>query len=166
MKQKIFLAALASLALFSACNKESRIVPVQILLTDKPTSLEEVNVEITGINVKLSSDTSGWIALDTKAGVYNLLALQNGTTAVLANGTVPDGILTEIRFVLGNNNTIKEGGQVKPLVIPSGSESGLKVKIDKGLKETLNTFVLDFDSSLSVKEESDGYKLRPVIRLK
>ncbi len=139
---------------------------MQILLTDNPADFEEVNVEITGIQVKLSKDTSSWTSLTTNAGVYNLLTLQNGITTALAQGNVPDGILKEVRFILGSKNNVKVNGVYEPLVIPSGEESGLKIKIDKDLGETLNTFTLDFDAALSIKEENDGYKLRPVIKLK
>ena len=159
------MAAICTTLVLS-CKKENKNVPVQILLTDNPVAYEEVNVEITGIQVKLDKDTSAWVTLNTNAGVYDLLTLQNGVTDTLANGTVPDGVLKELRFILGSNNSVKVNGSVEPLVIPSGGESGLKVKIDKHLGETLNTFVLDFDAALSIKEEADGYKLRPVIKLK
>ncbi len=168
MNLKLILALilLGSSVLYYSCAKDEKTVPVQILLTDNPTAYDEVNVEITGIQVKLNKDTNGWVSLDTDQGVYNLLALQNGLTDTIAKGNVPEGILKEIRFILGSNNTIKVNGEVKPLVIPSGSESGLKVKIDKDLGETLNTFILDFDAALSIKEENGTYKLQPVIKLK
>jgi len=166
MNWKLSLAAFSFCAVLFACKKEDKQVPVQIVLTDNPTAFDEVNVDITDIRVKLDKDTTAWISLNTKAGVYNLLALQNGIMDTLATGTAPTGILREVRFILGSRNTVKVNGVVQPLVIPSGSESGLKVKIDKHLGETLNSFVLDFDAALSIKEENDGYKLRPVIKLK
>lgn len=168
MKWKLFLPALAvcSFSLYYSCKKDNGRVPVQILLTDNPTAYDEVNVDIRGIQVKMSNDTSGWVSLETNAGIYNLLALQNGITDTLATGDVPDGVLKEIRFILGSNNTVMVNGKTEPLTIPSGSESGLKIKIDKDLGETLNTFLLDFDAALSIKEENGGYKLRPVIKLK
>ena len=43
--------------------------------------------------------------------------------------------------------------------------SGLKIKIDKRLEETLNSFELDFDAASSIKEENGNYRLDPVIRL-
>jgi hypothetical protein len=152
--------------IYVSCKKENNKVPVQILLTDNPVAYDEVNVEITGIQVKLDKDTTDWISLETERGIYDLLKLQNGLTDTIAVGDVPEGILKEVRFILGSNNTLKVGGETRPLVVPSGSESGLKVKIDKKLGETLNTFILDFDAALSIKEESDGYKLRPVIKIK
>jgi hypothetical protein len=167
MNWKVPITALVLIGItYTACKKEDKQVPVQILLTDNPTAYDEVNVEITGIQVNMRNDSTGWVTLETEKGIYNLLALQNGLTDTIAKGTIPDGVLKEVRFILGSNNTVKVNGEVKPLVIPSGSESGLKIKIDKDLGETLNTFILDFDAALSIKEENGGYKLRPVIKLK
>jgi hypothetical protein len=38
--------------------------------------------------------------------------------------------------------------------------------VDKKLQQTIETILIDFDAALSVKEETDGYKLKPVIKLK
>ena len=70
-----------------------------------------------------------------------------------------------MRFVLGSDNTVLVDGISHDLQTPSAESSGLKIKIDKALNETLNTFTLDFDAALSVKEEAGNYKLEPVIRL-
>ena len=151
---------------FAACKKENSSAPVKIYLTDAPAAYEEVNVEITAVRVKMDKEPEEWIDLETKAGVYNLLALQNGVSTVLAEDELPTGVVKEIRLILSNNNTIRVNGQTHPLVIPSGAESGLKIKIDKHLQETLNDITIDFDAGLSVKEEDNGYKLRPVVRMK
>jgi hypothetical protein len=84
----------------------------------------------------------------------------------LAQDNVPAGVLKEVRFILGSGNYVVVGGTRYDLATPSAEDSGLKIKIDKDLGATLNTFVLDFDADLSVKEENGNYKLMPVIRLK
>ena len=160
----ISLAIVSAIGLLS-CKKDTS-VPVQIMLTDKPASYDEVNVNIVGIRVKTSKDTSGWIDVAVNPGVYNLLTLQNGVSTELAKGDVPQGRLKEVRFILGSDNTVKVNGTTYPLITPSAEHSGLKVKIEKDLGETLNTFTLDFDASLSIKEENGAYKLDPVIKLK
>ncbi len=167
MKTKLLAAALlvCSTAFYFSCKKDSS-VPVKILLTDKPAAYDEVNVHIIGMRVKTSKDESNWIDIKVNPGVYNLLDLQNGVTTVLAEGELPDAVLKEVRFILGANNTVNVNGTSYPLEAPSAEDAGLKVKIDKDLQETLNTFTLDFDASLSVKEENGGYKLRPVINMK
>ncbi|MBB1286170.1 DUF4382 domain-containing protein [Flavisolibacter sp. BT320] len=167
MKTKIVIASFLIVAsLFYVSCKKDNGVPVKILLTDQPAAYDKVNVHIIGIRVKTSQEESRWIDLDVNEGVYDLLTLRNGVTTELANGELPDAILKEVRFILGTNNTVVVNGVTYPLTAPSAEDAGLKVKIDKDLQETLNTFTLDFDAALSVKEENGGYKLLPVIKLK
>jgi hypothetical protein len=85
---------------------------------------------------------------------------------IIAQDEVPQSILKEVRFILGDGNYVVVNGRRYNLQTPSAEEAGLKIKIDKHLDESLNTFMLDFDAALSVKEESTGYKLMPVIKLK
>lgn len=170
-----YLAALIVLAviIFVSCAKENSggTSTLQIRLTDGPTNLVEVNVDIREINVKFSDDssgTNGWISMPTNARVYNLLGLQNGVDTLLASLVLPKDTVKEIRFVLGPNNTVKDSaGAIFPLVIPSGAQSGLKIKVSKKLSATLETLIIDFDAALSVKKEGNAdYKLRPVLKIK
>ena len=169
MKTKLLLVGSLSFlflsVLFIACKKDNKTVPVQLLLTDNPTDYDEVNIHIVGMQVKMNSDDAGWITIDSKDTVVNLLDLQNAITEVIAQDEVPEGVLKEVRFILGSDNTVLVDGISHDLQTPSAESSGLKIKIDKALNETLNTFTLDFDAALSVKEEAGNYKLEPVIRL-
>lgn len=96
----------------------------------------------------------------------DLLTLQNNITTVIAKDTVPSGKVKEVRIILGDGNYIVSGGTRYDLATPSAEESGLKIKIGKDLGLSMNTFVLDFDAALSIKEENNNFKLMPVIRLK
>jgi len=151
---------------FIACNKESRSSTLQVKLTDAPADWDEVNIDLKAVNVNFRDDSTGWVSLETKDTIYNLLGLQNGLDTLIAQGTFPTNTVREVRLVLGDNNTIKANGQVYPLTIPSGATSGLKIKVNKKLNATLETIVLDFNAGASVTEEQDGYKLRPVITVK
>lgn len=151
--------------LLVACKKENTTVPLHLYLTDNPVELDEVNVEIKSVQVKMGQDTTSWLSLDTRDSIYNLLDLQNDST-LLAFDEVPAGVLKEVRFILGARNSVVANGTVYPLATPSAQHSGLKVKVNKALNAQLNSFVLDFDAALSVHEENGAYKLLPVIRLK
>ena len=175
MKRKllIFSAILFTASVvFISCSKDNNqgTSTLNVRLTDNPTAYEQVNVDIREVRVKFSDDTlsnSGWVTLTTYPGIYNLLAYQNGIDTLLGTGVFPTQVVKEIRFVLGPNNTIKDAGVVYPLTIPSGSESGLKLKINKALHATLETIIIDFDAALSVTKEGTGdYKLRPVLRIR
>ena len=151
---------------FFACKKGNNNSTLHIRMTDAPVALEEVNIDLVQVNVKFAKDTTGWVSLETKPGIYNLLGLQNGVDTLIAQGSFPQDVVKEIRLVLGDRNSIKSDGQIYPLTIPSGSESGLKIKISKQLRANLETLLIDFDAALSVKQEIDGFKLRPVLKLK
>ena len=167
MKTKLIalVSFIAVIALYS-CKKENGSTTLQVRMTDAPLAVDEVNIDLQSIEVKFDKDTTKWLTLTTNAGVYNLLGLQNGVDTLIGQATFPTGFLKEIRLIVGTNNSIKVDGQVYPLTIPSGEETGLKIKVDKDLQASIETLLIDFDAALSVKLEADGYKLRPVVRLK
>ncbi|WP_276483830.1 DUF4382 domain-containing protein [Paraflavitalea pollutisoli] len=151
-----------------ACKKDKETTTdLRIRLTDNPYDASEVNVDIRQVRINLQDDSSGWVNLETRAGIYNLLDYQNGIDTLIAQSIVPTGRLKEIRFVLGTQNSIKIANTIYPLTIPSGSESGLKIKLDKQLHAHLDSLVIDFDAAMSVIQEGTGnYKLKPVIKVK
>lgn len=161
----IFSLTAASLLAF-ACQKETSHSTLRIRMTDAPAAYNEVNVDLQQVQVKMASDTSNWVMMDTRSGIYNLLDLQNGIDTLIAQGALPPGVVKEIRLVLGSRNSIKEGDQSYGLTIPSGSESGLKIKVDKALNASVDSLLVDFDAALSVKKQSDSFKLMPVLRIK
>ncbi len=178
--KKIILMLTLSLSVvgFYACSKEDSAgngtTNLRVNLTDAPIDeLDSVYIDIREVRVKMGDDTTsindnGWQTLTATPGIYDLLSYQNGVDTLLATGPVPTGYLQEIRLILGSNNSVVDSfGVVHPLTIPSGSESGLKIKVNRRLNATLDSLLIDFDAALSVKNEgASGYKLRPVIKIK
>ncbi|HUS01080.1 MAG TPA: DUF4382 domain-containing protein [Chitinophagaceae bacterium] len=161
------LLLLAGTITFFSCKKDSSGTSnLKVKLTDAPAAFDQVNVDIREVRVNLRDDSTGWISLNTNAKVYNLLGLQNGVDTLLATGTVQAGTLHEIRLILGPNNTVVVGGVSFPLTVPSGSESGLKIKVGKNITAGIDSVIVDFDAALSIKLEPGGYKLRPVLKIK
>jgi hypothetical protein len=153
--------------LFSACKKDEGESQFNLRLTDAPAAYQEVNIDLVGAAVNFRDDSTGWINLPVRAGVYNLLQLQNGVDTLISSSPLPTGVIKELRLILGLNNSIKVSNVVYPLVIPSGSQSGLKIKISKRIAESIETLVVDFDAALSVHQTGNGnYQLRPVLRIK
>ena len=167
MKTKLIalVSFIAVISLYS-CKKETENSTIKIRMTDAPVAMEEVNIDLQNVEVKFDKDTTKWFTLSANTGIYNLLGLQNGIDTLIAQGTFPTGVLKEVRLIVGDNNTVKVDGQVYPLTIPSGEETGLKIKVNKKLQATIETLIIDFDAALSITQESDGYKLKPVIKLK
>ena len=172
--KSFLIVAIVAAGIFISCSKnssDSGTSTLHVRLTDGPTNLAEVNVDIHEVKVKFSDDTSnvnGWVTMATNVGVYNLLGLQNGVDTLLATAPLPKDVVKEIRFVLGPNNSIKDTlGNVFALKIPSGAESGLKIKVNKKLNADLETLIIDFDAALSIFSTGAGnYMLKPVLKIK
>ena len=159
------IAIVTTLA-FISCSKDKNNYRLDVHLTDAPAAYEEVNMDIQSIKVKLREDSAGWVSLDTKAGIYNLLGLQ-GVDSLIATGTLPSNYVQEIRFYLGSDNTIKVAGQTYPLVMDNGTQTKLMIKINKQINGTLDSLTVDWDANLSIVQEGNGtYRLSPVITVK
>lgn len=171
--KKIQILLVACVAAFAivliSCQKdnESGSTTLKIRMTDAPLLADSVNVDIREVRVNYRGDSSGWVNLNTNAGIYNLLGLQNGVDTLVAVGVIPSNSVKEIRFVLGPDNSIVVAGVNYPLTIPSGSESGLKLKINKQLNGPLDSLLIDFDAALSIHQTGTGdYHLKPVLKIK
>lgn len=150
---------------------------LRIRLTDAPVNYDSVVVNIREVWVKFADEDSasvdsttvdsGWISLATNAGFYDLLSFQNGLDTLIAASSVPTDTLQQIRMILGDGNYIVVDGASYPLSIPSGSQSGLKINLNKILKPVVDSVVIDFDAAASVKQQGNGrYFLRPVLLVK
>jgi hypothetical protein len=168
MKRQFLCLLPLALIVFIACKKDGHTTTdLRIHLTEAPYNAQQVNVDIQQVRVNMRSDSAGWTDLETNAGIYNLLDFQNGLDTLIAQTTVPTGTVKELRLVLGANNSIMIDSVLYPLTIPSGSASGLKIKVDKRLSPGLDSLVVDFDAALSVVLNGNGdYLLKPVLKIK
>ena len=167
----IALTAIASSVIIVACSKDAEDKPtaLKINMTDAPAQYDEVNVDLQEVRVKFrdGDSLSSWMTMNTNAGIYDLLGLTNGVDTLIANDTLPTNVVKEIRLILGPDNTIVVGGNPYPLDIPSGAESGLKIKVNRNLSGSLDSLLIDFDAALSIHQTGTGqYQLRPVLKLK
>lgn len=174
MKRKHLIPLLLScLVWFSACDSDSDstgTAKMEVRMTDSPGDYEEVNLDVQSVQVhkEVDGDESGWITLDEiNPGIYNLLDFANGKDTLLASSTLPAGKISQIRLILGQNNSLKlKDGTVTPLVTPSGQQSGVKLEINAELESDVTyVLLLDFDAAKSVVARGNGqYNLKPVVR--
>jgi hypothetical protein len=166
MKKIVFLFLLA--AAFVSCRKEEGPdfgkASLTFKLIDAPAAYDKVNIDITGIEVKIDDST---INLDVNQGVYNLLDLVNGKDTLLVTEDVPAGRISQIRLILGDNNTIEVNGEVNQLQTPSSQQSGLKLNVDADFEPGIAyEYTIDFDAARSIVETgNDKYILKPVLRV-
>lgn len=167
MKNLLYL--LFFVTVVSACSSEDDSnARLEIRLTDAPGDYEEVNIDIQSVQVNTSTENteSGWKSLAIEPGIYNVLKLTNGLDTLLGSIELPPGRVSQIRLVLGENNTVKIGGDVKPLSTPSAQQSGLKLNVQADLVAGITySITLDFDAARSIVQKGNGgYSLKPVIR--
>ncbi|MCF6132497.1 DUF4382 domain-containing protein [Flavobacterium wongokense] len=168
MKKLIFIAAVIVVGLsFNACSSDSNDsgkYAYKVRMTDAPGPYDEVNIDLQAVEVIGSNGQT--ITLNTTAGIYNLLTLSNGISTMIATSEMGDVKASQIRLLLGNNNTVKLNGIVYPLSTPSADQSGLKINVTQTLLENVeNEILIDFDANTSIVETGAGvYKLKPVLR--
>jgi hypothetical protein len=170
MKKILFplLLLVAGFILFESCRKNNGQAKLAIYLTDDPANYDEVNIEIKEVLVNVSnSGGENWKSVAITPGVYNLLDFRNGLDTLLGSIELPAGKVSQIRMVLGSNNSVKEGTKVYELTTPSAQQSGLKFNVQVELQEGVNYKLwIDFDAGRSVVKagNSGKYILKPVIK--
>jgi hypothetical protein len=150
------------------CSPDEDFGQIKISMVDSPAEYDAVAIFITGIEAHQAGADSngGWISIGAN-GMYDLLTLRNGLSAVIADKNLPAGHYTQIRLLLGEGNNVVVDGQQFPLEIPSGMQSGIKLNHQFTIEPNrLYDLMLDFDAERSViVTGSGGYQLKPVIRL-
>ncbi len=168
------VVAVSAAMLFSGCMDDivipdgfpqPNLTRLNIRMTDAPTNLEEVNIDLRAITIK-GPGASETIELTTNAGIYNLLDYQNGIDTLIASAMLEIDEVRQIRLILGENNTVKVNGEIEELFVPSGAQSGLKILVCLNLEDILEyDLILDFDAQASIHQTGNGrYMMRPVIK--
>ncbi len=171
---------IGALVLSVACspaNDPTRLSPgragLALELVDAPThQVREINVTIE--KVTAHSNVAGWVTVFDQGPVtVDLLTLR---TRVMQLGfaNLPTGKITQIRLYLtegGTQNVVLPDGTISPLKVPSGVQSGIKIKGPFALNSCDTTTVtLDFDGHKSIWYHPTGnggdWILRPVIHTK
>lgn len=148
---------------------------VSVGLTDAPTlDLSSVNIAFTAIRLKPAD--GDWIEFPLDdTGMLNLLDLQGGVTEpLITDEEVPAGPYTEIRLIIDNDSSFvtreSTGDATYTLAVPSGEQSGLKLKGDfEVTADTSTSYTIDFDVRKSIVDPQGqalgNYMLKPVLRL-
>jgi len=166
--KKLILFCLAAMALFS-CNNDDKMARLEVRLTDAPGDYDAVNIDIIGMELHTegAGDNDGWRTIPVNGGIYNILELAGGLDTLLTAAETPAGSISQIRLILGENNSIVVDGKEKPLSTPSAQQSGLKLNVHTTLNEGVTyTMTLDFDAARSIVQKGNGsFSLKPVIRV-
>lgn len=139
---------------------------LEIFMTDDPGDYDQVNIDLQRVMVKMK-DSSGFQEVQTMAGIYDLLQLQDGVDTMIVRDTIPLGEVHQVRLILGSDNSIMVDSVLYPMDTPSAQQSGLKINLNRLMStDSINTVLLDFDAGESVVERGNGtYGLKPVLKV-
>lgn len=149
----------------SSSDAESRMV---VRMQDNPDDIAEAWVTIERLEL-VGEDSI--VVLSEEVQDYDLLTLQDGVTATLADTPIPPGTYSQLRMIVADESEVLLTDADAPvtLKVPSGTETGIKVLLgefeiasDADLVEVL----IDFDVAASfVKAGASGqYIFKPVIK--
>lgn len=200
------VAIVAASAAALACGSDNTATApsasgsLNVAITDSPfpfDSVARVDIFVVRIDGRLAdTDSAGaesgkdndsdqnrdpsrdWVTLATPNQSFNLLDLQAGKVANLAQPTLPTGTYEGFRLILDTDKssvTLKNGkvlsaanGTIK---FPSAGRSGIKIKLDKPISLVAGgtQMVIDFDLGKSFvmrgnSIEKNGLLFRPVLR--
>jgi hypothetical protein len=166
MKNTVYIIGVSlMILLLPSCNKEkSGLAHLKVRMTDAPGNFNAVLVDVQGVEVTGSGGSA--VMLNTTAGIYNLLDFSNGLDTLIATGDLEAGTVSQIRLVLGPNNSVMVDSVLYPLSTPSAEQSGLKLQIHQTFEPGVSySILLDFDANQSIVLQGNGeYQLKPVIR--
>jgi len=172
------LIALAALTALAACSSDpgstGQSGDIEIRLVDAPNmDVTQIVVTITSVEAHVAGK---WQTLSSTQKTVDLLKLQGGTFALLGVTSLPAGKITQFRLYVtdaGPNYVVTPDNMSHPLTVPSGDESGIKLKADVDVAPcSQGSLTLDFDGHNSIFTHplgtgaGDEWILRPVIRLK
>ena len=190
MKNIIRFCALAllvaSIVLYS-CQKDvadgnttdlNRPHAVTIYLTDHQTPVfDSVLIDLQRLDVKLEDDTlpnGGWVSLNIRPGVYNILRFRNGLDTLFATGTLPNARVKKIRLTLGTQNSAMKNGQSFPLRVKDEDREVIANLESNNFEITASgqvLFWIDFDAGNSIQADNsgpgngNGYRLKSHIKI-
>lgn len=173
---------IAFVVVFTACDMTDETgftnnSTIEVKLTDAPANYDAVNINIRDVllhrdenaepdSTDQEAEESEWITILDDPQDVDLLELTNGNNITLGSAEVEAGEYSQLRFILGENNTITIDGETIPLTTPSAQQSGLKLQIDTEIEAgTTYTLLVDFDAARSIVKagNSDKYILKPVL---
>jgi len=139
------------------CSDSNETGTIRVLLTDAPADFVE-SALVTITRVYLVGGSDGHIDLMSegdKPQTYDLLTLRDSLEAVLGEEKVPADTYSQLRLVvseaiisLAQGYKFEDGSTVRPLKVPSGFTSGIKVKLAEPIDVQggmVTIVVVDFD---------------------
>jgi hypothetical protein len=166
---------------------------VSVFLMDGPADYDKVLVDIRQVVVEIDTATAQgapdnlnqwsagycgwgrgprnksviWDTLNITPGVYDLLALRNGTDTLLGSGVYPSGKILKVQITLGSDNSIYTDSTTSYPLVVFGPEPVFDINVSRENIDSVdnNNFKLwlDFNLTRSIFFWSGTFYLKPYI---
>jgi hypothetical protein len=159
---------------------------VNLFLTDDPSfEFDNIFIDIQKVEIKAEDDheaehhggdsnksgadddnggsSGGWMTLNSKPGVYDILTFRNGLDTMFSSGSFQSAqALKKVRLTLGNNNKVVLNGVTSPVTLKNRQ---VVINLEEGMVElkpggSVNIW-LDFDAGRSIKVHGNEFELEP-----
>jgi hypothetical protein len=174
MKKLLLLFCITGLLalVLTGCEKDATglepgMARLNVYMTDAAALYDSVNITFSQVSAHIDSQ---WINVVGEPVTVDLLKWTNGNKLLIGSEEVPAGKYTQVRIII-DDAEIGVKGDVHPLKVPSGAQTGLKLGPQFMIEEgSVYELVIDFDVSRSIvvngpKKEPKGYKLKPHLRM-
>lgn len=186
-----FSVVLVAAVVLTGCDVLSSSDPVEgqmrVLLTDAPAEVNEgqmfmtdasaedasaeiTKAEVTILRLELIGNDDGVIVLSEQEQAFDLLELQNGVTAELADSSIPEGSYAQLRVVVDEEARLFfDDDSDTTLKVPSGTQTGIKIlfpEVTIAADDDVVEIQLEFDveESFVPGGASGVYIFKPVIK--
>lgn len=145
---------------------------VNLRLIDAPGDFDEAWVEILGVEIlqgrSRTSSEANWIFIEYQPAnqQVDISKLVGDGVLLLGRAEIPEGTISKIRLILGQDHYLVRNGERRSLNLAPG-ESEVELDVDYALENSFSYDIyLDFDLDRSVKPTSDPleFNLFPKVR--
>lgn len=167
MKKIIFILSVIMFGLISySCKKDTVQGPeISVYLQDAPAKYEKIKIEIKGVSV-YSQAAGTWVTLTVNNGVFDILTLDSLHQAFLGKIKISEGDISDVKVIIGNQNTVTISGIDYPLILDAADLDKLSIKINQKLSADSNyKLTIDFKASESIDNNGNVFKLKASLKI-
>lgn len=129
------------------------------------------SASVTVSPILVSTDSShGSLPISQGSATFDLLHLDTAISTYLSEVVLPAGTIREVRLIVISGTLTLNDGSSYDLVVPSGAETGIKIKVDTTIVSTgaIQPITLHFDTRCNFNRQGPassphGFHFRPVI---
>ncbi|MFH1120830.1 MAG: DUF4382 domain-containing protein [Bacteroidota bacterium] len=172
--KKLKLMAMITMAVlfFVSCEKSTENhlagntnAMVEVMLAGESDQYNAVNIDIQ--EVYLKNEKNDWVEVPlTTPGVYNLTYIAGESDVLLGKAEMPDAMFSQVRIVMGTENSVVVDGVKHPLDLPVGDSDIILDILSETKERAIHRFWIDFDIPASIKNNGqDRYIFKPFFRI-